>query len=242
MSSSENGTGVNFGIGADRAGGDQLLASELAAGLEDVQAHHQVVVGERRRVAAVEADAAHVGGQVQDHLGALEGLEARRAVAQVVLGGAHRSGVGAQLSSRRITALPRKPAPPVTTTVLPDQNSDVARSRHRLEAKAATGTGPGNARLRDARGSSWRRMNRRPSPSRSCGRSRRDCGGLAGCQSSSRRSRPSQVDMDSSCCRGADPAAHLGHGPGCGSSRWGERGLAVEPPGRKVMVQRRDRR
>ena len=84
-------------IGADRAGRDQLLRAQLPAGLEDVQPHRQVVVGERTRVAAVVADAPHVGGEMDDHLGPLQRVEAGGAVAQVVIGRANRPHLGAEL-------------------------------------------------------------------------------------------------------------------------------------------------
>src|SRR5206468_2931334 len=57
-----------LGIGADGAGRDHLLDLQLPAGFEHVQAHRQVVVGERARVAAVVADAPDVGREGEDNL------------------------------------------------------------------------------------------------------------------------------------------------------------------------------
>ena len=133
-------------IGADRAGGDQLLDSELPGGLEDVQAHLQVVVGEGRRVAPVEPDSADVGREMENHLGA---LEAPRVVASRSRrsNSAERTTLTSAPSSRSrpVVGLPRKPAPPLTTTRLPDQKPGSGEA-DAIAGRLAAGFGRGGTR------------------------------------------------------------------------------------------------
>ena len=72
-------------VGANRAGGNELADAGLARLLEDVRPHDEVVVGERCRIAAVEADAADARRQVDDHLGSLDRLSGGAGIAQVMV-------------------------------------------------------------------------------------------------------------------------------------------------------------
>ena len=83
-------------IGADGAGRHELADPGGAALLEDVRGHHEVVVDERRRVGAVEADPADVGGEVDDRLRPVDRRARRGRIAQVEVGGAHDAHVGAE--------------------------------------------------------------------------------------------------------------------------------------------------
>jgi hypothetical protein len=93
---SERDWGV-LGIGADRTDGDELLDAEGLARREDVECHRGVVGDQRRRVAKVVADAADVGGEVDDHPRPLQRLAGLAGVPQVELRGSRRPDLGAEL-------------------------------------------------------------------------------------------------------------------------------------------------
>ncbi len=97
-----------LGVGADGAERDQLLEAHLPAHLEELHAHHQVVVEELPRVVAVGADAAHPGRQVQDQ---------RRPGVAVERAHRPRSGPGRSPSSGgRTRRSPRAPKAPRART------------------------------------------------------------------------------------------------------------------------------
>ena len=93
--------------------------------LEHVQAHHRVLEQVAARVVAVGADAADLRGQVDHQVGPRVGEQAAdgAAVDQVVLARARDDDAARpRVRIRSTTKLPRKPAPPVTTTRLSCQN------------------------------------------------------------------------------------------------------------------------
>ena len=137
--------------------------------LDELHAHHQVVVEEAPGVVAVGADAADLRRQVDDQVGPRVGQQARDAAAvdEIVVGRARHEDLAPAARSCSTTKQPRKPAPPVTTTRLPAQKShesggiypEVGASRCAARRSRALST----AASRPAAPS--RRPPRRPAPS-----------------------------------------------------------------------------
>ena len=70
-------------IGADGAHADELVDAGEPRLFHQLGAHHQVLEKERSRVIAIEADAAHLGGHMDDDIHALDGTPAVVAIHQV---------------------------------------------------------------------------------------------------------------------------------------------------------------
>ncbi len=62
------GDGSVLGVGANRADGDKFAHVFLPGMVNQLYAHHQVVVEELARLLAVGTDTAHFGCQVDDHI------------------------------------------------------------------------------------------------------------------------------------------------------------------------------
>ena len=173
--------GRELRIGADGAERDQLRDLGEAALLEQLQPHHRVLEQVAAGVVAVRADAADLRGEVDDQVGARVGEQAAggRAIDQIVVGAnAGRRRARRRGAERSTTKLPRKPAPPVTTTCLSCQNERHMAAgnyhepcrRTRTFYAAATRVRGSARRARTA----CRRRPRRPAPS-ARGARRRGC-------------------------------------------------------------------
>ena len=97
--------------------------------LHELRAHHQVVVEEPAGVLAVGADAADHRREMDDDVGprvVQQAHDVRLVGAGRTRGCAARRAAGSRAArAHRPRSAPRKPAPPVTTTRLPAQNSAI---------------------------------------------------------------------------------------------------------------------
>jgi len=107
-------------IGANRAEGDELFYPPGIPLVEKLDTHHRVLVKERGRVLPIEADASHLGREVDNYIGCGLLVEPPHvgAVDKVVFGEVGDSDALVSFFFQRIKCAPRKPLPPVIVILL----------------------------------------------------------------------------------------------------------------------------